>query len=52
MHEESSFIPEVLLHVAAVTLLSLPQEPQDALLKGVGALVLGKLWGHHQRQEG
>lgn len=36
-------LPEVLLHVPALTLLSLVQKPQDALLKGLRALILGKL---------
>lgn len=36
-------LPEVLLHVSALTLLSLVQKPQDALLKRLCALILGKL---------
>lgn len=43
-------LPEVLLHVPALALLSLVQKPQDALLKGLRALILGKL--HRERRGG
>lgn len=36
-------VPEVLLHVPALTLVPLVQKPQDALLKGLSTLILRKL---------
>lgn len=38
-------VPEVLLHIPALTLVPLVQKPQDALLKRLSALILRKLQG-------
>lgn len=41
-------VPEVLLHIPALTLVPLVQKPQDALLKRLGTLILRKLQGERR----
>lgn len=38
-----SEVPEVLLHIPALAVVPLVQEPQDVFLERLGTLILGKL---------